>query len=781
METAGNTDKKVGALIQGWRRYQAGYDFIAGVDADTVLDPRCLEQLEYGLVDQPNAGGIMAKYTFDQRTGVSAGARMLIRMQRLEFASWTMDALRKRKTYVLGGQASLFRADALRAVALQSPTQAPWNPATMVEDMQLTGDLRAMRYETPVSPQARAYAGPMLNLRSLWHQRRKWDQGMVQLLTTTGVNRWTATLWRQQLSLLSNGVTRLLFAFMLTAALIVHQYVWAWFWAVPPAISVLLNLRQALLVPNRTAAAVISAALLVPVELYLMFRVAARLALVPAGVADHRLVHPRHGDRRADGRDALADRAAKQEEPPLTLTPRRHLPWKQAETTTGRDAAMDNELAAADLEQLRKEFSANPVYRLAQNAVTRVSVDDVALNREIVAGIDHSLSTTLDDWKVTNQEKSGRCWLFAGLNLLRVGVMRKTGLKDFEFSQNYAMFWDKLERANYFLEAVIETAGRDLDDRTVAFLLQSVAGDGGQWNMFAALVEKHGLVPKGYMPETQSSSSTARMNSILRYQLHQGARTVRAAVADGPEAARAAKAEIMQVIYRVLCIHLGTPPERFDWQWTDKDKNFHRDGVLTPQEFAARYVDLPVSDYVCLVNDPRPSSPIGRTFTVEYLGNVVGGPPVTYLTVEVQQIKDIAAATIVGGEPVWFGCDVGKMMSNDYAYWDAALYDLPSVYNAAFDLDKAARLAYHESAMTHAMLFTGVDVLDGATRRWRVENSWGADRGRDGFFTMDDSWFGQYVFEIAARKSALPPELQRALEADPIVLPAWDPMGALAR
>ncbi len=442
---------------------------------------------------------------------------------------------------------------------------------------------------------------------------------------------------------------------------------------------------------------------------------------------------------------------------------------------------MDDALAAADLEQLRKEFSANPVYRLAQNAVTRVTVDDIAIDREIVANIDHSLSTTLDDWKVTNQERSGRCWLFAGLNLLRVGVMRKTGLKDFEFSQNYAMFWDKLERANYFLEAIIETAGRDLDDRTVAFLLQSVAGDGGQWNMFAALVEKHGLVPKGYMPETQSSSNTARMNSILRYQLHQGARTVRAAVADGPAAARAAKGEIMQVIYRVLCIHLGTPPERFDWQWTDKDKNFHRDGVLTPQEFAAKYVDLPVSDYVCLVNDPRPSSPIGATFTVEYLGNVVGGPPVTYLNVEVQQIKDIAAATIVGGEPVWFGCDVGKMMSNDYAYWDAGLYDLPSVYNAAFDLDKAARLAYHESAMTHAMLFTGVDVLDGATRRWRVENSWGADRGRDGFFTMDDSWFGQYVFEIAARKSALPPELQRALESEPIVLPAWDPMGALAR
>jgi len=442
---------------------------------------------------------------------------------------------------------------------------------------------------------------------------------------------------------------------------------------------------------------------------------------------------------------------------------------------------MDETLNPSDLERLRKDFSANPAYRLAQNAVTRVTVDDVAINRELVASIDHSLSTTLDDWKVTNQEKSGRCWLFAGLNLLRVGVMRETGIKDFEFSQNYAMFWDKLERANYFLEAIIETADRDLDDRTVAFLLGSVAGDGGQWNMFAALVAKHGLVPKSAMPETQSSSNTARMNSILRYQLRQGARTVRAAMAEGPAAARAAKAEILQVVYRVLCVHLGTPPERFDWQWTDKDKKFHRDGVLTPQEFAARYVDVPLDEYVCLVNDPRPSSPVGATFTVEYLGNVIGGPPVTYLNVGMQVIKDIAAATIQGGEPVWFGCDVGKMMSNDYAFWDAGLYDLPLVYDASFDLDKAARLAYHETAMTHAMLFTGVDVLDGATRRWRVENSWGSDRGKDGFYTMNDSWFGQYVFEIAARKSALPAGLRAALDAEPIVLPAWDPMGALAR
>jgi bleomycin hydrolase len=440
----------------------------------------------------------------------------------------------------------------------------------------------------------------------------------------------------------------------------------------------------------------------------------------------------------------------------------------------------DGALNAQDLEMFRKDFSASPAYRLAQNAVTRVTVDDVAINREIINTTENTFSTLLDDWKVTNQQRSGRCWLFAGLNLLRVGAMQKMGLKDFEFSQNYAMFWDKIERANYFLEAAIETADRDIDDRTVAFLLDAAAEDGGQWNMFVAIVRKHGLVPKAFMPETQSSSDTGKMNSALRRLLRQGAKSVREACARGADAARAEKAEVLRVIYRVLCIHLGTPPDHIDWQWTDKDREFHRDGVLTPLEFAARYVDLPIDDYVCLVHDPRSSSPAGRTFTVQYLGNVLGAPPVIYLNVDMALIKGIAAQALERGEPVWFGCDVGKMMSNEYGVWDANLYDLPSVSDVAFTFDKADRLVYHETQMTHAMLFTGVDVLDGVTRRWRVENSWGPDKGNDGFYTMNDSWFDEYVFEIAARRDALPGALRQALDTEPIVLPAWDPMGSLA-
>ncbi|MEP7035461.1 MAG: C1 family peptidase [Actinomycetota bacterium] len=439
---------------------------------------------------------------------------------------------------------------------------------------------------------------------------------------------------------------------------------------------------------------------------------------------------------------------------------------------------MSTNLSETDLELMRKEFQASPKNRVAQNAVSQTSLDGIALDREVVVGTDRTVSNLLDDWTVTNQKKSGRCWLFAGLNLVRVGAAQTMNLKEFEFSQNHLMFWDKLERANFFLEAIIETSDRDLDDRTVAFLLTEVAGDGGQWNMFVALVAKHGLVPKTVMPETESSSATARMNEILQSVLRQGALELRGCPA---EEQSERKKQIVESVHRILCIHLGTPPERFAWQWTDKDRVFHRDAEMTPKEFATKYVGVALEDYVCLVDDCRPTSPKGRTFTVDYLGNVVGGPPVVYLNVDMALMKKAAMDSIVAGVPVWFGCDVAKMYSKDLGLWDARLYDLESVYDVSFSLDKAERLAVHDAMMTHAMLFTGVDVVDGSPRKWRVENSWGDEKGDKGFWTMNDNWFDEHVFEIAARRDQLPPELMTALEAEPIVLPAWDPMGSLAR
>ena len=444
---------------------------------------------------------------------------------------------------------------------------------------------------------------------------------------------------------------------------------------------------------------------------------------------------------------------------------------------------MPAELTVADVEQFTKRFDADPAHRLVQNAVTTTAVEQVALDRAVVTSMDTSMSVLLDDWSATNQKQSGRCWLFAGLNLLRVGAAESMGVKQFEFSQNHLLFWDKLEKANHWLEAILATSGRDVDDRTVAHLLSTPAEDGGQWNMFVALVRKHGLVPKAVMPETHSSSKTGSMNKAISLILRRGAKVLRerAASGDGTNELREAKQEILTDIHRVLSIHLGTPPDRFTWQWSDKDKAFHRDGETTPQEFAARYVRLPLDDYVCIVHDPRRSNPVGQTYTVEHLGNVVGAPPVQYLNVEMELIRELAMASVVGGEPVWFGCDTDQMSNTELGYWDASLYDLTGVYGADLTLDKADRLLHHQTLMTHAMLFTGVDVVDGRPRRWRVENSWGTEKADEGFWTMNDNWFGEHVFEIAVRRDALPEPLRAAFDQEPVVLPAWDPMGALAR
>jgi len=455
----------------------------------------------------------------------------------------------------------------------------------------------------------------------------------------------------------------------------------------------------------------------------------------------------------------------------------------RADDAAGQQTPTSREIRAGDIAAFQEDFASRRDYTLMQNAVTKVDVTEIALNRSLVTSMDHTFSHTLDHWRATNQMRSGRCWMFAGLNVMRVDAMESLSLEEFELSQSYLMFWDKLEKSNYFLEAIIETADRPVDDRTVHFLLQNLASDGGQWNMFANLVKKYGVVPKSAMPETHSSSNSQSMNRILRRKLREAAKGLRELHGRGapPSEIRARKHEVLVSVYRILGIHLGMPPSEFLWQWTDKDRKFHRDGLITPQQFAKKYVTTPFEEYVCLVHDPRQSSPRERTFTVEYLGNVVGGGVVKYLNLDIAEIKRIAMQAILDGRPVWFGCDTGKMMDREAGLWDKELYDYAGVYDTEFSLTKAERLVYGESAMTHAMVFTGVDVVDGKPRRWRVENSWGDEVGKKGFFLMNDSWFDEYVFEIAARKSALSPRLRAAYEQDPIVLPAWDPMGSLAR
>lgn len=446
------------------------------------------------------------------------------------------------------------------------------------------------------------------------------------------------------------------------------------------------------------------------------------------------------------------------------------------------DSVMNHGISAEQLDSLHAT-ARDTAALIARNAVTASGVDASALDRAKVWATPTVVSERLDTWKATSQKKSGRCWLFSSLNLLRNTTREKLGVKDFEFSQNYVLFWDKLERANWFLTDMIACADQPLDSRLVQFLMADVLGDGGQWDMAVSLYMKYGLVPKEAMPETEASSNTSRMNTQLQVLLRRSALELRDMVVQGAPAdeIEAAKRLVVEKVWRILTICLGVPPTSFDWQWRDDDNEFHRDGVMTPHEFYERYCGVDLTDYVCLVDDPRSEHPKGEALTVDHLGNVVDGREIRYINTDMATIKRIASLTIRDGEPVWFGADVSQQMDRDSGLLVDTLHDYSSLFGVDLSTTKEQRVTTGESAMNHAMLFTGVDIdEDGSTRRWRVENSWSEEPGDKGFFTMDDEWFTQNVFEVVVHASALPDELRPALTSEPRHLPAWDPMGTLA-
>lgn len=439
-------------------------------------------------------------------------------------------------------------------------------------------------------------------------------------------------------------------------------------------------------------------------------------------------------------------------------------------------------LSVEDLQSLRDSFTADETNRIAMNAVTAAGIDKVAKNYDRARLLQRRFSTIVDNGEATHQDRSGRCWLFSSLNVARFVAKKNMNLEQFEFSQNYAMYYDKLERVNYFLKdmACLVEAGEPEDSRLVQHLLREVMGDGGQWTMAMNVYKKYGAVPKDLFPETESSKNTDPMNNKLCKLLRQAV----AHMYENPENIDQIVKNATEAGHRILTIHLGEPPVSFDWEWTDKDDEFHRDGEITPVEFWKKYVgSADLESYVCLVDDPRKEHPKGRKIAIEHLGNVVGGDATEYLNVPNQFMKDCVRRVLVEqGIPVWFGAECGPMMDREAGAWATDLFEYDRVYGVRFDLSKEQRVRFGDSAMDHAMAFAGVDVADDGTttRRWRVENSWGAKIADKGYFTMSDDWFTEYVYEVAVPEALLPEEYQKALEEPAISLPAWDPMGALA-
>ncbi|HEL1980819.1 TPA: aminopeptidase C [Streptococcus suis] len=434
-------------------------------------------------------------------------------------------------------------------------------------------------------------------------------------------------------------------------------------------------------------------------------------------------------------------------------------------------------------ERLYANYLANPSLQATENAVSHNGLLKSLETRQSAIDNDYVFSIDLTKDAVSNQKASGRCWMFAALNTFRHKLISDFKLENFELSQAHTFFWDKYEKSNWFLEQIIATADQEIGSRKVKFLLDTPQQDGGQWDMVVALFEKYGVVPKSVYPESISSSASRELNQYLNKLLRQDAQILRDLLAKGasPEEIQTQKENLLQEIFNFLAVNLGLPPRSFDFAYRDKDNVYHRDTNVTPQAFYEKYVGLKLSDYVSIINAPTTDKPYNKSYTVELLGNVVGAPAVRYLNVEMNRFKELAIAQLKTGESVWFGSDVGQSSNRQTGIMATNTYDFSSGLGIHFHQDKAGRLDYSESLMTHAMVLTGVDLDDNEQPlKWKVENSWGDKVGDKGYFVASDSWMDEYTYQIVVRKEFLTQEELAAYQAQPQVLAPWDPMGALA-
>ena len=333
------------------------------------------------------------------------------------------------------------------------------------------------------------------------------------------------------------------------------------------------------------------------------------------------------------------------------------------------------------------------------------------------------------------------------------------------------------------MEQIIATADQEIGSRKVKFLLDTPQQDGGQWDMVVSLFEKYGVVPKSVYPESVASSNSRELNQYLNKLLRQDAQILRDLIAGGADqaAVQAKKEELLQEIFNYLAMTLGLPPRQFDFAYRDKDDNYQSEKNITPQAFFEKYVGLKLSDYVSVINAPTADKPYGKSYTVEMLGNVVGAPSVRYINLPMDRFKELAIAQMKAGETVWFGSDVGQVSDRQKGILATNVYDFTASMDINLTQDKAGRLDYSESLMTHAMVLTGVDLdADGKPVKWKVENSWGDKVGQKGYFVASDAWMDEYTYQIVVRKDFLTAEELAAYEAEPQVLAPWDPMGALA-
>ena len=429
-----------------------------------------------------------------------------------------------------------------------------------------------------------------------------------------------------------------------------------------------------------------------------------------------------------------------------------------------------------DISRYRAAYEENKISQVATRAVSKTGINDVCYDTQHAKKMNYKFSVQVPTMGASNQKSSGRCWIFAALNWLREKVAKDLNLEQFELSQSYLSFYDHLEKANTFLEHVIETADRPTEDRYVDHILSSPVGDGGWWEFFAGLCSKYGAVPKDAMPETYQSEHSDSMNMLLNLQLRQDALTLRKEAAAGTDASHLAelKRQMLGRIFNILAICLGNPPETFDFEYVDKDKKYHADRNLTPRVFYDKYISRNLENVVSILNAPTPKKPFYKTYVIDHEESVCGVSPVKSLNLPMDEFKAAVIRQLEAGEPIWFACDCHPYGNRDEGIWDTGLYDYEVPFGLDLHMDKGQLLDYRQSAPNHAMLLTGVNLVDGKPDKWKIENSWGTEKAEKGYFIMSDTWFDQYVYFASIDKQYLTQQQRDLYEQKPVVLPPWD-------
>ena len=439
------------------------------------------------------------------------------------------------------------------------------------------------------------------------------------------------------------------------------------------------------------------------------------------------------------------------------------------------------ELTKDFLNEIEGEYLNNDLYTIARHALTNNSISSLAKVNEQTEFTRNRFSIELKTLKVTNQKASGRCWIFAGCNVLREVVAQKYNLKEFELSQNYVAFFDKLEKCNYLLESVINLKNDQSEIRTLDTILQRGIEDGGQWDLFVNIIKKYGVVPKDAFPETYQSSNTREIDNLLNTYVRKFSYEIKNM--ENIDEINYKKSDVMKNIYKILCSSFGVPPKTFSFEYVSEDKEEKKYNIiknLTPHRFFEEFVGVNLDDYISIIHSPTIDKPFNETYTVKYLGNVIEGNNVKYLNLEMNRLKELVINQLKNNEPVWFGSDCLQSADRKAGVWDDLSFDIDKLFQINTFMPKEAMLDTWESAMNHAMVITGVNIEDEKPTKWKIENSWGEDVANKGYYVATDSWFDKFVYQAVINKKYLSNQELKDLEKEPKKLEIWDPMGTLA-